>query len=185
MNRPYHGPPARKHTGKRLWARLGWCAALLWMGGIFWLSSVPGDQLPLPQFLFSDKLAHLITYGVLGALIALRAGLMATVRTVVPLPIDTATDQSVESSSRIEQSPHPHHSSTLTPLTKGGWIAPAVGIAYAVLDELHQSFVPNRTLSFGDFTADVIGILAGFWLARRWDAARMRRASFQEAMNGR
>lgn len=128
------------------------------MGGIFWLSSVPGDQLPLPQFPFSDKLAHLITYGVLGALIAFRAGLTASVRTALPLPQTSVSNTPLT-----------------TPLTKGGWFAPVVGIAYAALDEFHQGLVPNRTLSFGDFTADVVGILVGFWLARRWDAARLRK----------
>jgi len=146
------------------------------MLGIFWLSSVPGDRLPLPQFPFSDKLAHLVTYGVLGALIAFRAGLMATVRTIVPVPVETTpSGRPSESATGLEQSPEEGRFQP-APLTKGGWVAPAVGMAYAVLDELHQGFVPNRTLSFGDFTADVAGILAGFWLARRWDAARVRRA---------
>jgi VanZ family protein len=40
------------------------------------------------------------------------------------------------------------------------------------VDEFHQYFVPNRTLSFWDFTADVIGILLGIGLARRWDRKR-------------
>jgi VanZ family protein len=120
------------------------------MGGIFILSSVPGEDLPLPQFPFSDKLAHLVTYGLLGALIAFRSGLTDALRGRAHLP-----------GARW---------------TKGGWIGPTVGILYAALDEIHQSFVPNRTLSFGDFTADIIGILLGFWLARRWDAARAARA---------
>jgi VanZ family protein len=141
----------RKHTGKRVWARLGWFAALVYMSGIFVLSSIPGEDLPLPQFPLSDKLAHLVTYGLLGVLIAFRSGLTNALRARARTPGG--------------------------PLTKGGWIGPAVGIAYAALDELHQSFVPNRTLSLGDFATDVIGVLLGFWLARRWDAARARRAA--------
>lgn len=125
------------------------------MAGIFALSSVPGDDLPLPQFPFSDKLAHFITYGLLGALIAFRAGLTALFR---------------KASTRV---PHPGPQ----PLTRGGWLAPCIGIAYAVFDEFHQSFVPNRHMSLGDFTVDVLGLLLGFWLARRWDAARLRHAS--------
>ncbi len=123
------------------------------MGLIFILSSVPGDDLPLPQFPFSDKVAHFITYGLLGALIAFRAGLTGLFRRTPPVP-----------------------PSIPQPLTRGGWIAPLVGVAYAAFDEFHQSFVPNRNMSLGDFLVDVAGLLLGFWLARRWDAARLRRA---------
>ncbi len=137
-----------------MWARIGWFAAFTYMGVIFVLSSVPGDDLPLPQFPFSDKIAHFVTYGLLGALIAFRAGLTALLRRAAPSP----------------PSLHPQ------PLTRGGWIAPLVGIAYAAFDEFHQSFVPNRNMSLGDFVVDVIGLLLGFWLARTWDAARLRRA---------
>jgi len=140
---------SRKHTGKRLWTRLGWFAALVYMAGIFVLSSIPGEELPLPQFPLSDKLAHFITYGLLGILIAFRSGLTNALRG------RTAAIRS--------------------PLTKGGWIAPAIGIVYAALDEFHQSFVPNRTLSIADFAVDVVALVLGFWLARRWDAARQLR----------
>jgi VanZ family protein len=119
------------------------------MAGIFMLSSVPGEDLPLPQFPFSDKLAHLITYSLLGALIAFRSGLTDALRgrTLV------------------------RHA----PWTKGGWIALTVGVCYAAFDEIHQSFVPNRNMSLGDFLADVIGLALGFWLARWWDKRRIAR----------
>jgi VanZ family protein len=36
---------------------------------------------------------------------------------------------------------------------------------YALSDELHQSFVPSRTASFGDVTIDVLGGIGGiFWM---------------------
>lgn len=125
------------------------------MGGIFYLSSVPGEDLPLPEFPFSDKLAHFATYGLLGVLIAFRFGLTRLLR---------ARGRSARPAD--------------LPLTKGGVIAPLVGVFYAALDEFHQWFVPNRTLSLGDFVVDVIALLLGFWLARRWDARRLaRRAS--------
>jgi len=38
----------------------------------------------------------------------------------------------------------------------------AVGILFAASDELHQSFVPQRTPSVGDFVADVLGLVAGY-----------------------
>lgn len=113
------------------------------MGGIFWLSSVPGDDLPLPQFFLSDKIAHFVTYAGLGVLIAFRAGLTAK---LLGQPV--------------------------TRWTKGGWIGPLVGLLYAVFDEFHQSFTPNRDTSVGDFIADALGLLLGYWLVRRWDTKR-------------
>ena len=36
---------------------------------------------------------------------------------------------------------------------------------YALSDELHQSFVPSRTASFGDVMIDVVGGIGGiFWM---------------------
>jgi hypothetical protein len=137
-------PGARKHTGRRLWARLGWFAALAYMGGIFWLSSIPGEELPLPQFPGVDKLAHFATYAGLGVLLAFRSGLTQFL-----------------------------FGRRVTAWTKGGWIAPAVGILYGMFDEVHQLYTPNRTFDLMDWVTDVVGILLGFWLARKWDEKRM------------
>jgi VanZ family protein len=52
----------------RLWL-VAWLPVALWAAVIFGLSSIPGTRLPpidLPQV---DKLAHLLVYAVLGALI--------------------------------------------------------------------------------------------------------------------
>lgn len=113
------------------------------MAGIYHLSSVPGDELPLPQFFLSDKIAHLVTYAGLGAIIALRAGLTDLLR-----------------------------GRPVARWTKGGWIALAVGLCYAALDEFHQSFTPNRDPSLGDFAADAVGLLLGYRLARWWDGRK-------------
>jgi VanZ family protein len=113
------------------------------MGVIFYLSSIPGEQLPLPQFFLSDKIAHFLTYTVLGVLIAFRSGLT-----------DLAKGR------------------PLTTWTKGGWIAPMVGILYGLFDELHQLYTPNRTFDLKDLAVDVAGVLLGFWAARRWDEKR-------------
>jgi VanZ family protein len=129
-------------------ARLGWLAALLYMGGIFFLSSLPGEELPLPAFPLADKLAHFATYTILGVLIAFRAGLTDLLK-----------------GRRVER------------WTKGGWIAPLVGILYGFLDEVHQLYTPNRTFDLKDFAVDVIGILLGFRAARKWDEARVKRAN--------
>jgi VanZ family protein len=128
-----------------VFARLGWFAALVYMGFIFVLSSIPGEQLPLPQFFLSDKLAHFLTYLGLGVLIAFRSGLT-----------DLTKGRKVAA------------------WTKGGWIAPMVGILYGLFDEFHQLFTPHRTFDLRDWMTDILGVLLGFWLARKWDERRMR-----------
>ena len=159
MNYPYDDPYAkptakspvvRKHTGRRVIARLGWCAALVYMGVIFFLSSIPGEDLPLPQFFMSDKIAHFLTYTILGVLIAFRSGLT-----------DLAKGRRV------------------TAWTKGGWIAPMVGILYGLFDEFHQLLTPHRTFDLKDWATDIAGVLIGFWLARKWDSARQSRAELR------
>jgi VanZ family protein len=53
-------------------------------------------------------------------------------------------------------------------LRRPGW-AVALGIAYAVSDELHQSFVPGRQGSALDVALDSVGVVLGAVLAaRRW-----------------
>ena len=48
-----------------------------------------------------------------------------------------------------------------------GW-AIAIAIAYAVSDEIHQSFVPGRQASPWDVGIDSVGIVVGAVLASRW-----------------
>ena len=36
---------------------------LLVMGGIFFVSGIPGNRLPLPDIVGADKIAHIVTYG--------------------------------------------------------------------------------------------------------------------------
>ena len=59
--------------------------------------------------------------------------------------------------------------SRITPA--GGSLVVLIGLAYAGLDELHQSFVPGRLMEFSDFLADGAGIFIGvgiqIWLMRR------------------
>jgi hypothetical protein len=49
------------------------------------------------------------------------------------------------------------------------WWAIALGIAYALSDEIHQSFVPGREGAPLDLAIDSVGVIAGAILAaRRW-----------------
>jgi VanZ family protein len=43
----------------------------------------------------------------------------------------------------------------------------ALGIAWAIVDEVHQSFVPARTGSWRDVLVDAVGLTAGVTLAAR------------------
>lgn len=45
------------------------------------------------------------------------------------------------------------------------WLIVAAGLLYGVMDEVHQSFVPNRHPSVSDFLADAAGVLVGYGLA--------------------
>ena len=61
------------------------------------------------------------------------------------------------------------------------WLVMAAGLLYGVLDEVHQSFVPNRHPSVSDFLADAAGVLLGYGavvlLVARAAAAARRFAS--------
>ena len=52
----------------------------------------------------------------------------------------------------------PWHRSFHPPWKTMLWLC-AIGILYGLSDEIHQSFVPNRTCSTSDFLADASGIL--------------------------
>ena len=49
---------------------------------------------------------------------------------------------------------------------RAAWIALLVAVAWAVLDEVHQSFVPNRTASAMDVGIDTVGALAAATVGR-------------------
>ena len=54
----------------------------------------------------------------------------------------------------------------------GEWAALALGIAYAVSDEVHQHFVPGRLGSPLDVAIDAVGVAVGVFLARHYHLAR-------------
>ena len=48
-----------------------------------------------------------------------------------------------------------------------GWWALAIAVLYGLSDELHQSFVPGRTMTLADLATDVVGAGAALLIARR------------------
>ncbi len=122
---------------------LSWLPASAYMGILFYLSSLSGDEVKLPDFTMSDKVIHFMAYAVLGCLISSRLHL------------------------RNIQSGH----WLLNSLRESGAVGnfsdrfgPMVGILYGASDEIHQMFVPMREASSLDWAADTLGVMAGCWL---------------------
>jgi len=66
------------------------------------------------------------------------------------------------------------------PRLRDGVIAFGLTIAYAVSDEWHQSFVPDRNGRLDDVITDAIGALIGLavaWATLTWSARRRERRS--------
>lgn len=57
----------------------------------------------------------------------------------------------------------------------------AIGLAYSVFDEWHQSWSPGRSASFGDVLLDMVGIALAVWAL--WALSRRRAAL--SGVNGR
>ena len=53
-------------------------------------------------------------------------------------------------------------------------VALALGIAYAVSDELHQHFVPGRQGSVLDVALDSLGVAAGVYVVRKLSRFRLQ-----------
>ncbi len=121
---------------------LSWLPAATCMGLLFYLSSLPGDEVKLPDFWMSDKVIHFMAYAGLGCLIASRLYLR-----------------------NIQSGPHLlnifRDSGTVG--NSSDRLGPIVGILYGASDEIHQMFVPMREASTLDWTADTLGVLAGSW----------------------
>lgn len=54
----------------------------------------------------------------------------------------------------------------------GQWVPFALGVGYAISDEVHQHFVPGRLGSPVDVAIDAIGVGVGVFLARHYHLAR-------------
>jgi hypothetical protein len=48
-----------------------------------------------------------------------------------------------------------------------------IGALYGLSDEIHQSFIPNRTCTISDFLADSFGVILALLSARWWAKRRI------------
>ena len=48
------------------------------------------------------------------------------------------------------------------------FILVVIGILYGLSDEIHQSFVPNRTCTISDFLADSTGVILALAAGKTW-----------------
>ena len=61
----------------------------------------------------------------------------------------------------------------------------ALGVLYGASDEWHQSFVPGRMASVGDFAADAVGTALGYGVAWTIAVATLRRRSSTAETEGK
>lgn len=131
------------------------------MGLIFYLSSLPGDEIHLPDFRFSDKAVHFLAYAVLGGLLATRLILGRRLAAWGILPV---TGNGAGGADRL---------------------GPAVGILFGVSDEIHQLFVPLREFGLGDMAADALGVAAAYWALGKILGRRALKARSQAEVSAR
>ncbi|RXT02870.1 VanZ family protein [Ammoniphilus sp. CFH 90114] len=147
--------------------RLVWIPVVLWMAIIFWFSSEPYSNQDLrpwlkqnvPEAALKERLQHvrvnyngseisIQTKGVQGFLeFFIRKGAHIFVFAVLAFLVYWAL--------------------TLTWRTEkyNFWIAFIVSLIYAMLDEWHQSFNPERTAKWADVGIDAVGIVFGLLFA--------------------
>jgi VanZ family protein len=65
------------------------------------------------------------------------------------------------------------HRNTLA-WTAAGWLTFGIGVVYGASDELHQHFVPGRSMDIFDLIADAIGVALAVGCARYLEHRRSR-----------
>jgi len=148
---------------------IGWLPSLTIMGIFFLVSHQPGDRIPMPGFWNADKLLHFLAYAVLGGCLAL-VPLFANIFSLI---INNPSDKNLttkNASMDVHQTEEYFYPSNHSFWNKHRYI---IGILYGALDEFHQSFIPMRQMSLGDFIADAAGVLAGYfgvrWLIKKFN----------------
>ena len=124
--------------------RLAWALVLAWMLLIFVLSSQSGlggqEWPPLLQAL--RKLGHVVEYSVLGVLLGW--ALLVTWRA---------------------RGHHATATGARTLLARAWLLGAILAVLYAITDELHQGFIPQRGAHFEDVLIDALSAIAalGVW----------------------
>lgn len=136
-----------------------WLPVIVWMGGIYWgssLSILPGPLSSSPwEGVLLRKTMHLVEYAVLAAL--LWRGLVNAFRAQTTL--------------KQGESNHPPPANPKSRL----WAFPVallIAFLYAISDEWHQSLVPNREARLLDVGLDMVGMAIGLALIRRRSASK-------------
>lgn len=77
------------------------------------------------------------------------------------------------------------HSSAHRLVRRSLVMAGILGVAYAVLDEFHQKFVPGRFASVEDAIADALGVIVGLFVYLQWHRRQLRAQMVPEAARGK
>ncbi len=120
---------------------LTWAAVGLWLAGIYYFSTLRYPLGPLsrsPRHETFNTMAHLTEYAGLTLLLAAALASTSSLRHGV---------------ARLSR--------------RGAVLASGMALAWAVLDEYHQSFVPGRTSSLTDMGIDLLGVAAACVLVAR------------------
>lgn len=153
-----HELGAARVNGKSMRASaLRWLAPLLWMVLIFWVSSRVDPYRELAQFL-----------GLASA--ALPEGQFR----LLPMLSNDALGQAAHAAEffilglLLGWAGRPVNA-------RGWWALLAFGAAFALTDEVHQSFVPERAFQWGDLGIDCVSVAVGLLAARAASAPGGRR----------
>ncbi len=108
-----------------------WSPVVFVLSLIFYLSSLPPEQIPHFEFPYLDKIEHFSIYFILG-FVVFRALTLKVRSHIAPQDYKRALI-----------------------------ISAIVGAVWGASDEWHQSFVPGRDIEFWDFVADTLGGFSG------------------------
>jgi VanZ family protein len=142
-----------------------WAPLLLWMTGIFYFSSRPNPLsfLPSPEQRGSvGKVAHFAEYAGLAALLyrALSNGGKRQTSSGFSDPPDPSVAGNPGATALSGPWPAGAGRSLLVSFT--------IGLAYAILDELHQELVPGRGFALTDIGCDLAGMTTALGLIWLW-----------------
>ena len=140
---------------------ISWAPAAVWAAVLIFLSS-QSDFPAAVRFPLNDKVVHFGMFAALGAALAWggwRSTSLSGRRAAQGVAGSPGSPSAPPSNKAL-----PYHILLFV-----------LGAVFAASDEWHQSFVPGRDPSAGDFVADLMGIVAGYVVVqalRRWREVR-------------